>query len=463
MKRIFFFTLRLAIFVAAAVWFVNQSGTARLVWGGYVIETSAAFIGFAALALGFVFYLMFRFWNLLRHGPAHIRMGRKLKKWQQGHDDLTQGLIAIASGDASEAGRRAVHARRLLGTTISTQLLHAQAAQLAGDGHAAHAIFRALAADPDGAVLGYRGLIMEARREGNWSEVERLVEKLHRLKPETPWLNLTRFEILARRQKWSEANLSLTEAGAARLMDMPRLKKNRAAILVAIAQDEIRQKNYDKALAASEQAIKQAPEWLPAIINLAQVQAWAGHQRAMQRTIEKKWRHHPHPQLAAIMRGEAKDAVEGCKQIDKLCAGNEQEPVSRFVMAEAALAADIWGAARRNLMALIAHGDVTQIVYRLMARLERREIGDEQAALQWLTKAVDAPADPVWLCRSCGGTHTEWQALCRHCGNFNSLEWESPGVSRGYGEIYSAFPGTVMREREILAELISPSDIKERS
>ena len=105
-----------------------------------------------------------------------------------------------------------------------------------------------------------------------------------------------------------------------------------------------------------------------------------------------------------------------------------------MAMADAALAADIWGAARRHLMALISRGEVTQSVYRMMARLERRESGDEQAALQWMTRAADAPADPVWLCQSCGGAHKEWHALCAHCNRFDTLDWQSPGMSRGRGQ-----------------------------
>ena len=234
------------------------------------------------------------------------------------------------------------------------------------------------------------------------------------------------------------------------MLEPARVKSHRAAILVAIAQNEVHQGHYDKALQAAEQAAKQAPGWLPAIITLAQAQMLSGHRRAMQRTIEKNWQRMPHPQLAAFVRSSAADPVEACKQIEKLCAVNENAPVSHLVMAEAALAADIWGAARRHLIALISRGEATQIVYRLMARLERRESGDEQGALQWMTKAADAPADPAWLCRTCGGTHKEWQALCSHCGEFNTLDWQSPGVSREQGSSVGH------RGVEIIGELASP-------
>ena len=275
-KRFLGFILRLAILVAIAVWLADRPGTARVVWHGYVIETSAAFLGLTVLAAAFVFYMLFRLWQLLRHGPEHWRLRRRLKKWRQGHEQITEGLVAIAGGDAAEAGRHAVQARRLLGESTATRLLQAQAAQLAGDTRAAQEIFRALAADPDSAVLGYRGLIMEARRAGNIAEMERLVEKLHRLKPETPWLNLIRFELLARRQAWGEANTALAQAASARLLEPARTKRHRAALLTAASQSETRQGYKDKALPLAEQAARQAPGWLPAILNLAQAQMNSG-------------------------------------------------------------------------------------------------------------------------------------------------------------------------------------------
>jgi HemY protein len=213
-------------------------------------------------------------------------------------------------------------------------------------------------------------------------------------------------------------------------LESSRIKQHRAAVFLATAQSDIRQGHYDKALQAAEQAMRHAHDWLPAVIILAQTQMLSGHRRAALRTVERNWPHMPHPQLAAILRGAGTDPVEVCEQIEKLCRENKDSAVGHLIIAETAFAADIWGEVRRHLMAIISQGGVTQSVYRLMARLERRESGDERAALQWLTKAADAVPDPAWLCSACGGTHKEWQALCAHCGEFNALDWRSPGISR---------------------------------
>ncbi len=178
-----------------------------------------------------------------------------------------------------------------------------------------------------------------------------------------------------------------------------------------------------------------APGWTPALIVLVRRQMESGHTRAALRTIERAWDQSPHPQLAAAYRGAGADPLDVYKQIARLCRGSEENPISRMALAQAALDADIWGEARRHLLALAGQGQATQSVYRLLARLERRESGDEQAALQWLTRAVDAPADPAWLCRACGASHEEWQGSCRACGAFNALDWQTPGQSRAGGEL----------------------------
>jgi HemY protein len=430
MIRFLGFLFRLALFVALALWLADRPGTARIVWHDYVIETSAAVLGVGTLILGFVFYLLFRFWHLIKHGPERWKLHRKLQKLRRGHDHLTHGLIAIAGGNAFEAGRLAVNARKLLGTTAATQLLHAQAAQLAGDHGAARDIFRALAASNDTAVLGYRGLIMEARREGNWAEVEQLVEKLHDIKSNTPWLNLIRFELLARRQDWDGAALSLDKVAQSRLVETSRAKQMRACLLAASSQKAAATGQPDKALHLAEQAVRLAPDWTPALIVLVQQQLHSDQRRAAQRTVEKNWPRLQHPQLASLYVASAKNPLEGYKQIEKLCGNNLDAPESRLALAETALAADIWGEARRHLIALISRNQATQAVFRMLARLERRESGDEQAALQWMMKAVDAAPDPTWLCTSCGGSSPEWRATCSHCGSFDTLQWQSPGVSR---------------------------------
>lgn len=425
MNKLFIFTLRLALLVAFAAFLADHPGTALITWHDYIIETSASALFIVTLGFGIVLYLAFRLGHLIKYGPGLWRLHRRLRKLHEGQRHLDQGMVAIASSNAVEAGRLAINARKNLGTTTSTQILQAQAAQLAGDYSSAREIFYALSLNPESVAMGYRGLIMDARRREDWDEVENLIQRLHLAKPETPWLNIIRFDQFVRRQDWQQANTALAKIASNRLLKQKDINKSRAAILVTLSQNEATAGRPNQALQLAEQAIEQNKDWLPAVINLAQRQLDSGNKRTAYRTIVKYWSHMPHPHLAYLYHQGEVDALNAYKQIQKFC--NEKDHVSQLALAEAALAANIWGEARRHLMEIISKNLATQSAYRLLARLERRESGNEVAAQHWLNKAFDAAPDPVWLCRLCGASHTHWQAACAHCGQFNTLDWRTPG------------------------------------
>jgi HemY protein len=441
-RQLLGYLLRAAVVIGIVMWLTKEPGTARIVWHGYVIESSAILLALIMLAIGYALYLLLRLWYVVRNGPALWRMGRQLKKLQLGQDLLTQGLVAVAGGNAAEAGRLAIAARKKLGETTATMLLQAQAAQLAHDHRTARAIFRAMIEDEESAVLGYRGLIMEARRDGEWGEVRRLSTLVEQLKPDMPWLDWVRFEGAARRQAWDEAGQALSRLASAQLLEQQTLRRYRAALLLASSQEEIRQGNPAAALEFAEQAVKQAPDWSPALINLARRQAAGDFGRAVKRTVEKGWATNPHPQLAEVLRMEGKEPITTYKLLERLCRGKEDDPASRMVLAEAAIDADIWGEARRHLMFLIAHDQATQATYRQLARLERRESGNEKAYAQWLAKAAEAAPDPAWLCSVCGAAHTDWQPTCRSCGSFATLEWHKPGM----GQQVTRLPSSILSD-----------------
>ncbi|MDD3371862.1 MAG: heme biosynthesis HemY N-terminal domain-containing protein [Alphaproteobacteria bacterium] len=430
MSRLLRVFLQVVVFAALAYWLADRPGTARIVWHDTVIETSAAFLALCVLALGYTLHLLFSLWHFIRNGPALWRMRRKIDRMQSGQNQLTRGLVAIASGNSAEAGRLAVSARKNAENEVIAQWLQAQAARMAGDKSAAQEIFRTLAAKEDTAVLGYRGLITEAKQNGDWQEVDRLLDALHTLKPETPWLSLMRMESAARHRRWSEAEAALSQAVSAHLLDTAAGRRTRAALRIASSRAAAAVGDKDKALQAAEQAVKQSPEWLPAILNLAETLAATNHHRAAMRTIERAWKTQAHPQLARIVLRMADTPLEGFRQTEKLCRSDDSLFESRVAMAEAALAADIWGEARRNLVACVNNRTATQGVYKMLSRLERMERRDERAATMWLTKAAEAAPDPVWMCRTCCGSHENWMPICGHCGAFDSLEWRTAGKSR---------------------------------
>lgn len=422
-----FFMLQLALLAGLAAYLADSPGTVHITWHDYVIDTSASFLGVTILGLGLVLYFIFRMGHFIKYGPGLWRIRRRLKNTHEGQRYIDQSILALAGGNAPEAGKIAINARKKLGVSILTQTLQAQAAQLAGDYSMARNIFRDLAARKETAVLGYRGLIMDAKREENWQEVERLVNELHQLKPQTPWLNTIRFDLHVRNRDWQQANLALSNIGSARLLPSQDLADTRAAIFVALSKQKAEERQFEDALKWAEKAIQQKQNWLPAIINLAQQQMTTGNKRTAYRTIAKYWPNTPHPHLASLYYQGERDSLEAYRQLQRLC--KSYTPLNRLILAEAALAANIWGEAKRHLTEIVNHRHATQSIYKMLARIELHENGNAPSSRLWLDKVLETPPDPAWLCGSCGGTHPYWQATCSHCGQFNTLDWRTPGQS----------------------------------
>src|SRR5262249_61185438 len=111
--------------------------------------------------------VLWSLWRLLTRSPRQFALARADNRRRKAYRALTQGMVAVAAGDAGEARRQAKLAGTLLNDPPLTLLLAAQAAQLEGDERAAEKYFRAQPDRPEDAFLGPRGPPMPSRQGGN--------------------------------------------------------------------------------------------------------------------------------------------------------------------------------------------------------------------------------------------------------------------------------------------------------
>ena len=117
------------------------------------------------------------------------------------------------------------------------------------------------------------------------------------------------------------------------------------------------------------------------------------------------------------------------KRVEKLVATAPAHLESRLLLAEANLAAELWGPARAQLeearTALGNSAHPPRRLARLMARLEESQSKDPSAAHRWLLLAAEAAPEHGWLCSACGAPSAMWSANCSHCRSFDSLRWRA--------------------------------------
>ena len=427
MTRALILLLQISVAVAAAVWLAGNPGRVAVEWQGWRLDTSVGIVVLVVVLVAAAAVVAARFLGALRRAPGRFLESRRASRRQRGYKALTQGMVAVAAGDAGEARRWARKADTLLDEPPLTMLLSAQAAQLGGEEAAARRYFEAMLDHPDTAFLGVRGLLMQAIKGGDKGEALRLAQRAYGLRPDTGWVVDQLFELQVEGGLWGAANETIAAAIRRKTLPAPQARKRRAAVLVEHARLAEAEGDRDAALDRAREAHDLDPGLVPATVALARQHKARDRGGKALRLIEEAWARAPTPELAAAYRdiaGET-DPLARVKLFQRLFSFRPDHRESHIALAEMSLAARLWGEARKYLAA--AAGDnPTARVCRLMAELEESEKADMAAARQWLTRATTAPPDEAWVCSECGAIAGAWNALCGNCGAFGSLAWQAP-------------------------------------
>ena len=154
--------------------------------------------------------------------------------------------------------------------------------------------------------------------------------------------------------------------------------------------------------------------------------AAAGQMRKAAKSALAAWARNPHPDLAAAygaLGGADEAPLDRVRRFQSLYKLRPDDAESRLALAEASLAAALWGEARRHLAVT---GPPSARHCRLMAALEDQEFGNTEAARRWLDKAAAALPEKAWICGECRSRASAWTPACDHCNAFDGLAWRLP-------------------------------------
>jgi HemY protein len=479
--RALWFIIKLTVLVGAAVWLANRPGSLSLTWFGYRIDVPPLGLAMLGVLLGIVvLWLVGRVVRRILAVPGEIGAIRGHAREAKGYQMLTRGFAAAAAGDAREAKRLAQTAQKLLAkggeAPPITRLLAAQAAQLEGDEPGAEAHFKVLSETPETAILGLRGLAMNALKSGDADGARQLAERALAVNPNAQWAADTALRLQVRAGRYDAAENSLKALVRAGALGAREGQRRRAALLTEKARQALtadgQDISTDGAIAAAREAVKLAGDFAPARFMLTRLLARQGRRKEAMRLIEQVWDSHPHEILgeAYLQAGENERPLERTQRLERLLRQNPDHPETHRLLAEADLAADLWGEARRHLDRLAewergAFGAPTRSTCRAFARLEEHERADLTAARAWIDAAATAPADAAWICRQCGQPGDagpecgQWQFTCRSCQAVDSLEWRVPARACS---IHAALPAPSAgsaagaASRANLVEILSP-------
>ncbi len=432
MLRAIVFLVKAGLLVVAAVWVSSQEGSVAINWGSYKIifpHIGYFVLGLVAVLLGAIF--IYRTIQTFAQFPQSYRRYREIKNHEKGFRALTRGLAAVAAGDKKNASAQSQRANKLLHSEEGLPLLlKAQAERLEGRESDAQETFAVLAKDKDAAFLGVRGLLLAALEARNHDKALGLARQAMDLHPRQPWILKLVYDLEIKQRHWPEAQKILSRAVSAGAITMQQEASDRAAILLAMAEESRAEGRPGPQRAHLRQAYKTDPLSVPAALALARFYKHEGSRKKAVSIIESTWKQNPHPDLARLWESLLPPAKSGrlaarYAWAERLAKLNSKHPESHLLEGRIAMEEGLWGAAREHFRQA-ENIEASGRLYWLWANLEKRA-GSGAGVVQSLQeKAGSFPPERCWVCRETGRIYEHWFPVAEPHGAFNSIEWAVP-------------------------------------
>ena len=435
--------IKILIFVAAiagltygAGYLMESGGSVRIEppWGGMEYNLSTFDAAIAMIILICLVWLTLKLVALLvailkflNGDETAISRYFDRNRERKGYQALSEGLMALASGEGRTAMDKARKAERYLHKPELTNLIAAQAAEMAGDKHRATEVYKLLLSDDATRFVGVRGLMRQKLNEGQTETALKLAETAFALKPRHEETQDVLLKLQAETGNWSGARETLN--AKLRSGGLPRdVHRRRDAVLaLSEAKDILDEAKPIEAREAAIEANRLSPDLIPAAVMAARGYLEQDKKRYAARVLKKAWDVQPHPDLAAAYAAIEPDetAQARIKRFRTLTKNTQTHPESRMVMAELQIAAEDFPEARRALGDLYETDPTTRSLT-IMAAVERGEGASDAVVKGWLARALTAPRGPQWVCDNCHNIHAQWSPVCSNCQSFDTLSWTSP-------------------------------------
>jgi HemY protein len=262
---------------------------------------------------------------------------------------------------------------------------------------------------------------------GDYETARELSERALALHPKQPWILKIAYGLQIRARDWDAARGVLKRMEKARAIDAVQARSDRAAMLMAQADDLLAKGRHDLAVKSWNAAKREAKDFAPAVLALCAYYKAQDQAAKARNVLEKAWKVAPHDAYVDMWAGlmpesAAADMLARLKHMARLVRLNGGHALAQREAGRAAMTAGLWGEAREyftKAQDLAADAEL----YRLWADLEERSAQDETAAKMWLEKATHAAEERGWVCRETGRVFAQWRAVVAPHDAFNTLEW----------------------------------------
>lgn len=349
---------------------------------------------------------------------------------RKGYRALSEGMMALASGEPRLALTRAQNAERLLGKPELTTLLVAQAAEASGDHKRATEAYKTLLKDDGTRFVGVRGLLHQKLAEGDRELALKLAEKAFQLRPKHTETQDLLLKLQSDAGDWSGARATLGAKLKTGALPKDVFRRRDAVLALQQARTVMDDAASIEAREAAIEANRLSPDLIPAAAMAARGYIAKGDRKNATRVLKKAWEVLPHPDLAAAFAEiEPNESPQDrLKRFRTLTNARPDNDETKMLLAELLVAAEDFPAARRALDDVATRAP-TQRSLAILAAVARGEGAEDTVVRDLVARAIAAPRGPQWVCDKCHAIHDGWQPVCSNCGSFDTLSWQTPPAS----------------------------------
>lgn len=443
-------------FGVLAGWLADNPGAIAIDWAGWRVETSIPVLAAGLFALVLVSAFGYRLWSWIMGGPGRLGSVFRGGRREKGYKALTEGMAAIAAGEAQVAVRAASRAEVLLDSPPIAKLLRAQAAQLAGDEDTAEQYFEAMLKSPETELVALRGLLILAGRAGDHERALDLAARARALRPGATWAVRALFDLQVGAEDWDAAIRTLEAGQRSGVYERGLVIHRKAVMETAQALRLETGGDLRGAIAKAAEARRHDPDHVPAIVVEARLLGAEGNARRAARHLQEGWKRTRHPEIARMFLDlhPGEDAKARLHRFDGWDTTANDHPEGLLVRARLLLETGDLPAARDAADRAIRFADVVdQRFCRLMVQIEERAEDGAARARDWLVRLSEAPAAAHWECEHCGEVARDWAPRCPHCDQFDSLHWRRPSPASEPVALVEARPDPAPRPEPVTVEV----------
>ncbi len=416
---------------------LELEGGVRIVFAGFEINLTPLKAVIALILLVLAIWILLKLFTLLvailkfiNGDETAISRYFDRSRQEKGYRALSEGMMALASGEGDLAMSKANKAEKYLRKPELTNLITAQAAEMSGDRDKAEKVYKRLLKNDKTRFVGVRGLMKQKLLDGDTETALKLAETAFALKPRHDEVQNTLLQLQAQSSDWKGARKTLN--AKLKYGTLPRdVHKRRDAVLALSEARDILDEGKDiEAREAAIEANRLSPDLIPAAVLAARSYIEQGSKRHAARVVRKAWDVKPHPDLAAAFAEIEPDETpeERLKRFAKLLKVHPEHRETRLLDAELHLATEDFPGARRALGDMV-ESDPDARALTIMAAVERGEGASDAVVKGWLARALSAPRGPAWVCDNCHHIHAQWAPACENCHAFDTLSWTPPPMA----------------------------------